>query len=905
MKTLILLFSVLFTTMSFGQVPNYVPASGLVGYWPFNGNANDESGNGNNGTNNGATMTTDRNGVANQAYSFDGLAAYISASPTLPTGPAPRTVSCWFNTSASYIPTSDYPPLQTMTAWGNSSPGLVIFPQYVKAPSGKAYFESGSNGNQLYSQNAMNDGVWHQIVTTYNGAGNRVKMYVDGVLQDSSAVVTLGTADSYFVIGNSPWTNIPFMGQIDDVGLWNRALTDCEIQNLYNSSNPTNTTTITACNSYTWNGETYTQSGVYTGNTANCITQSLNLTITPAQTQPIGLSCWQTATFNTITCAWDVTGTQPAQPTLACYQSAEFNTTTCAWVVGGTIMEPTGLECYQTAILNQASCQWNIGGTQPVQPTLACYQTLGSFNTTSCSWDVTGTQPTQPTLACYETATFNTTTCSWVISGPQAPQKMSYQAVIRNSADSLLISTPVSMRISLVQGTPSGTVVFSETQTATTNANGLVSLQIGMGTVVTGTFACIDWAAGPYYVKTETDLAGGTNYTIISSNELLSVPYALFSANGPTGPQGPAGPQGSVGLTGATGPQGPQGETGAIGPQGATGAIGPAGETGSQGIQGETGLTGPQGPIGLTGANGTPGATGITITSVSTAGDTLYLSNGQIFVAGSNTSGTGALVLPTITTNAVTGITSNSATFGGAISNANGNQIMERGIVYSTIPNPTIGSNKILIGNGIGTFDTISALGYYQYAHLLNPNTTYYVRAYAVTENNISAYGNEVSFTTLSVGQAGPGGGIVFFNKGNSTSGWQYLETATSDQSTGLSWGCTGLSIPGTQLAVGSGEANTSLIVAGCNEDSFPAKICDNLSLGGQTDWFLPSRDELNLMYKNLHTNNQGNFSDSFYWSSSEDGASHAGSLSLTSGSAGNGSMPKHLTLYVRAIRAF
>ena len=72
MKTLILLFSVLFTTMSFAQVPSYVPANGLVGYWPFNGNANDESGNGNNGTNNGATLTTDRNGVENQAYSFDG-----------------------------------------------------------------------------------------------------------------------------------------------------------------------------------------------------------------------------------------------------------------------------------------------------------------------------------------------------------------------------------------------------------------------------------------------------------------------------------------------------------------------------------------------------------------------------------------------------------------------------------------------------------------------------------------------------------------------------------------------------------------------------------------------------------------------------------------------------------------
>jgi hypothetical protein len=302
-------------------------------------------------------------------------------------------------------------------------------------------------------------------------------------------------------------------------------------------------------------------------------------------------------------------------------------------------------------------------------------------------------------------------------------------------------------------------------------------------------------------------------------------------------------------------------------------------------------------------AGSVSGGTGITITSVSSAGDTLYLSNGQSFVAGGNGGGTGALVLPTITTNAVTGITSNSATFGGAISNANGNQIMERGIVYSTSPNPTLGSNKIVIGNGIGTFDTISALGY-NYAHLLNSNTTYYVRAYAVTENNISAYGNEVSFTTLSVGQTGPGGGIVFFNKGNTNGGWQYLESATSDQSIGIAWGCNGTSIPGTQLTVGSGEVNTSLIVAGCNEAGFAAKLCNDLVSGGQSDWFLPSIDELNLMYINMHLNSQGNFNTSAYnWSSTEFDYDNAWLFVFDNGIAY--SVAKYSTNYVRAVRAF
>jgi|WetSurMetagenome_2_1015567.scaffolds.fasta_scaffold120502_2 hypothetical protein len=111
----------------------------------------------------------------------------------------------------------------------------------------------------------------------------------------------------------------------------------------------------------------------------------------------------------------------------------------------------------------------------------------------------------------------------------QAPQKMSYQAVIRNSTNALVTSVTVGMRISILSGSATGTAVYVETQTPSTNANGLVSLEIGGGTAVTGTFASIDWSAGPYYVKTETDPAGGTNYNITGTSQLLSVPYALYS----------------------------------------------------------------------------------------------------------------------------------------------------------------------------------------------------------------------------------------------------------------------------------------------------------------------------------------------------------------------------------------
>jgi hypothetical protein len=111
----------------------------------------------------------------------------------------------------------------------------------------------------------------------------------------------------------------------------------------------------------------------------------------------------------------------------------------------------------------------------------------------------------------------------------QSPEKMSYQAVIRNTIDELVASSPVGMQISILQGSVEGEAVYVETQAATTNANGLVTIEIGGGTPVIGTFAEINWSAGPYFIKTETDPTGGTTYTITGTSRLLSVPYALYA----------------------------------------------------------------------------------------------------------------------------------------------------------------------------------------------------------------------------------------------------------------------------------------------------------------------------------------------------------------------------------------
>jgi hypothetical protein len=111
----------------------------------------------------------------------------------------------------------------------------------------------------------------------------------------------------------------------------------------------------------------------------------------------------------------------------------------------------------------------------------------------------------------------------------QSPEKMSYQAVIRNSSNALVTNTNVGMQISILQGSASGTAVYTETQTPTTNGNGLVSLEIGTGTVLSGNFSTINWANGLYFIKIETDPTGGTSYTITGTSQLLSVPYALHA----------------------------------------------------------------------------------------------------------------------------------------------------------------------------------------------------------------------------------------------------------------------------------------------------------------------------------------------------------------------------------------
>jgi microcystin-dependent protein len=119
----------------------------------------------------------------------------------------------------------------------------------------------------------------------------------------------------------------------------------------------------------------------------------------------------------------------------------------------------------------------------------------------------------------------------------QAPDKISYQAVVRDGSNQLVTNTYVGLRISILQGSESGTTVYEETQVPKTNANGLVSVKIGEGNT-SDDLSTVQWEAGPYFIKTETDLEGGTDYTITGISQLLSVPYAMHAntADSLTGP---------------------------------------------------------------------------------------------------------------------------------------------------------------------------------------------------------------------------------------------------------------------------------------------------------------------------------------------------------------------------------
>jgi hypothetical protein len=212
--------------------------------------------------------------------------------------------------------------------------------------------------------------------------------------------------------------------------------------------------------------------------------------------------------------------------------------------------------------------------------------------------------------------------------------------------------------------------------------------------------------------------------------------------------------------------------------------------------------------------------------------------------------------LPVVVTDDVSNITLVSAAGGGNLSDG-GAPVTARGICWSTVPNPTVDDSHTTDGAGPGPF-TSSMTG-------LSVFSIYYVRAYA-TNSIGTAYGNQVSFQTLSfaIGLAYQGGIIIYLDETLQHG----IISATTDQGVGGAWGCYGFAM-GTSPGIGTGQANTTAIVNGCGTAGIAARICDDLVLNGYDDWYLPSRDELYLMY--LQRDVIGGFAVTEFWSSSED----------------------------------
>jgi hypothetical protein len=191
----------------------------------------------------------------------------------------------------------------------------------------------------------------------------------------------------------------------------------------------------------------------------------------------------------------------------------------------------------------------------------------------------------------------------------QSPEKMTYQAVVRDANNTLLNNQTVGVKISILRSNITGVSVYSETQIITSNLNGLVSMEIGSGTT-SDNFSTIDWSIGPYFIKTEIDPTGGESYSIIGTSQLLSVPFALYAKSSGSSIPGPPGQNGVDGVDGADGTNGVDGVDGADGADGADGVDGINGVDGADGADGADGTNGVDGINGVDGVDGTNGVDG-------------------------------------------------------------------------------------------------------------------------------------------------------------------------------------------------------------------------------------------------------------------------------------------------------
>jgi hypothetical protein len=223
------LFSSIFLFQLNAQVPNYIPANGLMGWWPFNGNAVDESGNGNNGIVTGAVLTSDRFNMPNMAYSFDGDGDYIDCGNAANLNIiGDITISAWIYANQFDIQHG------IVSKYGLYD--LVTDANFSVPPLDKIRWNAGNTSGFLFS-NYINSNQWLHIVAVYNQQSGR-KIYLNGQIFATDALTGIVSPNNTYnlYLGSHQPFNLSYWswaGKLDDIGIWNRSLSDCEVQNLY------------------------------------------------------------------------------------------------------------------------------------------------------------------------------------------------------------------------------------------------------------------------------------------------------------------------------------------------------------------------------------------------------------------------------------------------------------------------------------------------------------------------------------------------------------------------------------------------------------------------------------------------------------------------------------------------
>jgi hypothetical protein len=365
------------------------PYSGAYFSYPFNGNTNDVSSYGNNGTNNGATLTTDRFGTANAAYSFNGTSSYIT-DPFLDNNPTSYTVSIWFNTTSTTG--GALIGLQN----GSYAADRVLY----MSNSGQIYWGLNPGTVQtINTANSYNDGNWHHVIVTVSSTGST--LYIDGTSQASSTSMTVGNGlNGYWTMGYiilSSWTSAPtsnyFSGKLDDIAVYHRVLSGTEISSS-NNLNQIYVGTATACSALTFNAPTIT-GATYTWKDPNNNTQTGQSVSFPGA---VAGNYTLTVTGGSGGCSSSVTLT----PVI-------YNSTSAAFNIAASIPASTNTSVSLFSAVGSSTYAWNFGsGASPATAT--------GQGPISVQWSTTGVKTVTLTVTtsggCSITTTQNITVTS-------------------------------------------------------------------------------------------------------------------------------------------------------------------------------------------------------------------------------------------------------------------------------------------------------------------------------------------------------------------------------------------------------------------------------------------------------------------------------------------------------------